>query len=251
MQSKLRRIFIDSRLRIFSVLCLLWLVGIWNQSNWQTVVSPLLSIIIFTVLDLIFTYWKIKKLYFPFSSLVSGLLIGVLIHPSSGLLVFLSAVVFGFISKHFIKIQAKHIFNPAALGVATASLIFNSPISWWAASGSYLAAVIPVLSIYTLYKLKRLQLPLIFLAGYFIFLLSVSGLKEAVLLTFDGTVFLFSFIMLPEPMTSTISSWWRYGFSIVVLGIIILTYLTRFSVTDPLLFALILANFLGTIFNHQ
>lgn len=242
MKLNMRKLLIDPRIRIFSLLCLTWLVGIWQQQNWQAVYFPLFAITVFAGLDLAFTFLATRKLYFPASSLVSGLLIGLLIHPSAGIFAYLLAVFWGFASKHFLKLQGRHIFNPAALGVVTAPLMLNFPISWWAASGNLLATILPLLSIYTLYKLHRLQLPLTFLAGYFLFLYLVSGLKEAITLTFDGTVLFFSFIMLPEPMTSNTSGRWHYGFSFIVLGVLIATSLMEFTFADLLLFALLMAN---------
>lgn len=248
MEKVVKIITSDPRAKIFGLLLLLWVIAFWRNPSLSAILFPLFSCFLFSFLDLIYNYWKSKKFYYPFSSLVSGGLLGMLIHPSQGILTLWSAVVLAFFSKHFIKMKGKHIFNPAAFGVVSVSLISGLPISWWVTAAGGISLILLSLSSFILYKLKRLQISLIFLLGYFLFMTYLKGLSNALLLTVDGTVFLFAFIMLPEPMTSTISGFWKYGFALSVLAIIILSYLTRFSFTDPLLIALLITNLLGRIF---
>lgn len=243
----LKIIYHDPRARIFGLLLILWFITVWHNPSFKTTLYPLSSVLLFSILDLIFTFWKSKKFYYPFSSLVSGMLIGMLIHPSQGILTLWLAVVLAFFSKHFIKMKGKHIFNPAAFGVVSVSLI--SPISWWVTAAGGISLILLPLSSFILYKLKRLQISLIFLLGYFLFMTYLKGLSNALLLTVDGTVFLFAFVMLPEPMTSTVSGFWKYGFALSVLAIMILAYLTGFLLTDPLLIALLATNLLACIFS--
>lgn len=243
----LKIIYHDPRARIFGLLLILWFITVWHNPSFKTIFYPLSSVLLFSILDLIFTFWKTKKFYYPFSSLVSGMLIGMLIHPSQGILTLWSAVVLAFFSKHFIKIKGKHIFNPAAFGVVSVSLI--SPISWWVTAAGGISLILLSLSSFVLYKLKRLQISLIFLLGYFLFMTYLKGLSNAFLLTVDGTVFLFAFVMLPEPMTSATSGRWKYGFSLIVLGLAIFNSLFHLSITDPLLLALLETNLLARLFN--
>lgn len=245
----LRIIYHDPRARIFGLLLVLWFITVWHNPLPKTTLYPLSSVLLFSILDLIFTFWKSKKFYYPFSSLVSGMLIGMLIHPSQGILTLWSAVVLAFFSKHFIKMKGKHIFNPAAFGIVSASLILNSPVSWWATAAGGISLILLSLSSFILYKLKRLQISLIFLLGYFLFMTYLKGLSNAPLLTADGTVFLFAFIMLPEPMTSATFGRWKYGFSLIVLILAIFNSFFHLSITDPLLLALLMTNLLARIFN--
>lgn len=235
--------------RIFYILCLIWIFAIRQEANWQAVAYPFISLTIFAVLDLVYTYWKTKKLYYPFSSLVSGLLIGFLIHPSEGLLPIIFACLLGFISKQFLKLGPKNIFNPVAFGVFISSILLNFPVSWSAVASGGILTILPILSVHTIYKLRRLQLSLIFLLGYFLFFSLTAGLKAAFSLTFDGTVFLFAFIMLTEPMTSNIAGFWKYGFSLAVLGVMIINYFLRLNIGDPLLFSLLITNLISRVRN--
>lgn len=244
MQNKRRLFLVDPRARIFYILLLIWVVSVIQNSTWQNIIFPIFSIILFSIADLTFHYFQPYKWYFPFSSLISGLLIGLIIHPSSGIFALILACIFGFISKQFIKYKNHHIFNPSAFGIVVSSLILGFPISWWAVAPGKIFILLTIISGLVLWKLRRMHMPIIFLVGYFIFLAVSQGIKPAISLTIDGTVFFFAFIMLTEPMTSSISGFWKWGFGGVVLTGVIISYLAKISFTDPLLLSLLIANLL-------
>lgn len=247
MQNKRRLFLHDPRARIFYILLIIWTVAIFQNPNWQIILFPLFSTILFSILDLTFHYYKSKKWYYPFSSLVSGLLIGLIIHPSGGILSIILACLFGFISKQFIKYKNHHIFNPAAFGIVISSLILNLSISWWSVAPGKIFILLSILSGLVIWNLKRIYFPILFLAGYFLFLALFQGVKPALSLTIDGTVIFFAFIMLTEPMTSSISGFWKWAFGLIVLAGIILCYLLKISFTDPLLLSLLMTNLLVKI----
>jgi len=240
----------DTRVRIFSVLILLWFVAWWRERALEIFLYPLLSILLFAILDVGFTFWIKKKWYYPFSSLVSGLIIGFLIHPLEGILTLFLAVVLAWGSKQFLKLSGRHIFNPAAFGAVTSTLIMGTDISWWAVAPGSISILLTLFVLPTLYKLKRWHLPIIFLVGYFIFFMIIRGVASAYSLTLDGTVFFFSFVMLTEPMTTTVKGWWSYGFSLAVLFVLILLYFSKVSFTDPLLIALLVTNLSAKLFSR-
>lgn len=242
MNNSVKNIIQDARAQVFSVLILLWITYVVKEPSWQVIIYPLYSIILFSLLDLSITFIKTKKLYYPFSSLVSGLLIGFLIHYSQGIIILTLSVIIAYLSKQFLRIKNRDVFNPAALGVVISTFFLRSTVSWWATASGGISLVLILPVTYVLYKLKRFQFTLIFLAGYFIFFTIIQGYKTALTLTVDGTVFLFAFIFLTEPMTSSISKFWKWGFGLVVLVILIINYLLKLSFTDPLLFALLITN---------
>ena len=249
MQNKRRLLLHDPRVRIFYILLFIWIIAIIQNPTWQNITFPLFSIILFSILDLTFHFIKTKKLYYPFSSFVSGLLVGLIIHPSGGILAIILACIFGFISKQFIKYKNRHIFNPAAFGIVVSSLILGFPVSWWSVTPGKIFILLTIISGLVLWKLRRMHMPIIFLVGYFIFLAVSQGIKPAISLTIDGTVFFFAFIMLTEPMTSSISGFWKWAFGFVVLSGIIVSYLMKISFADPLLLSLLIANLLVKITN--
>lgn len=247
MGRSLKFVIRDARAQVLSVLILIWIAAIVKEPSWQTVIYPLYSVILFSLFDLAFTYAKTRKLYYPFSSIVSGLLIGFLIHYSQGIVILTFVVLLAFTSKQFLQIKNRHIFNPAAFGVVLSTFIFGESVSWWATASGGVSLILILLTIPILYKLRMLQYTLTFLVGYFIFLNFMQGPQTALVLTADGTVFLFSFIMLTEPMTSSITKFWKLGFGFVVLGGVIINYLLKISIADPLLLSLLVTNLLVKI----
>jgi len=247
MSNSLKFVIRDARLQVFAVLILIWITAVVKEPSWQAIIYPFYSVILFSILDLGLTFVKTKKLYYPISSVVSGFLIGFLIHYSQGIIILTTAVLFAFICKQFIKIKNRHVFNPAAFGVVLSTLIFNSYVSWWAVASGGVSAITMLLTIPIIYKLRRLQYTLTFLIGYFLFLTITQGRSNAAILTFDGTLFLFSFVMLTEPMTSSITRFWKWGFGLIVLAGVIMSYFVKISFTDPLLISLLATNLLVKI----
>ena len=117
----------------------------------------------------------------------------------------------------------RHIFNPAAFGIFVTSLLLSVPVAWGAVSLHQWMILILIGASYTLYQLKRLWLPVTFLAVYGAYLFLIFGQAAAFLVLFNGTLFLFAFIMLPEPITSNASGKWKYLFGplVAVLTIIV------------------------------
>ena len=249
MQNIRRSLIHDPKVHIFYILLLIWVFAVIQNPGWKNIVFPIFSITLFSILDLVFHYLRSKKLYIPFSSLVSGLLIGLIIHPSSGIIAIILAVIFGFASKQYIKYKNRHVFNPAAFGIIVSSLILGFPVSWWAVAGGGIFILLTLISGFVLWKLRRIHMPISFLVGYFAFLAVSLGIKSATSLSIDGTVFFFAFIMLTEPMTSSISGFWKRTFGFVVLSGIIVSYVLKLSFADPLLLSLLFANLSVRIIN--
>lgn len=74
-------------------------------------------------------------------------------------------------------------------------------------------------------------------------------IANALRLTFDGTVFFFAFIMLPEPKTSPIKGLWQYSWGVFVGGIVLFQNLFGITIGDPLLLALLGANLVRFLFD--
>lgn len=238
----------DPRAQIAYILILIWIINFIRKPQLNRFYIPLIPVIILVFLDVAFTYIKNKKLYYPFSSVVTGLLIGLVISPVNGLLPVSVAGLIAFFSKQFLKFKKRHIFNPAALGIIITSVIFGIPVSWWSVASGGIIIILILFSVPILYRLGRLQYSLIFLLGYFINYLITQGVSQAVTLTLDGTVFLFTFIMMTEPMTSAIAGKWKYIFGFLVLVLILTMTNIHFSPLDPFLSSLLVINLVTRIF---
>jgi Na+-translocating ferredoxin:NAD+ oxidoreductase RnfD subunit len=144
----------------------------------------------------------------------------------------------------------KHSFNPAALALIIFSFVFVQPISWWGAAGNFwVTPLLIVLVSPLLIRLKRLTLPLTFLAAYTLYLLVTFQSQVSLTQVLDPTVVFFALVMLTERITSPSHSHWHYSFGTLTgLLLMVLFYFGRFiGHLDPLLLALLLANLAYTV----
>src|SRR3972149_372884 len=68
-------------------------------------------------LDYLFHRIRSIRSFFPSAALVSGLIIGLLNFPNSSVFSLLLIVALAILSKHFLRIKNRHIFNPVAFGL--------------------------------------------------------------------------------------------------------------------------------------
>lgn len=252
-------LFRDTRVRIALVLVGVWIIALLDSQLFIgprfELLFPLLTIILTIFFDLIFTKIKGERLRFPSSSLVTGLLIGLILEPHEYVwLSFILATMIASTTKQLLRLNSRHIFNPAAIGLVTTSLITGAPIAWWAAAAS--VWTIPIIALgagLILYKIRRFWLPITFLLAYGFYLWVSGGMGEirAILpLVFDGTTFLFAFVMLPEPMTSPSRGWWKFVWGPMIVVILILYQRLLPVPTDPFLLALLTANVIWWILRN-
>lgn len=237
----------DVRFQLSIVLLLIWFLNLFFRPSFNIAIYPLLAAFLFSVLDIIFTCVRTKKIYLPFSAIVSGLIIGLILDDTLGLFYLCIAVFAAFISKHFIKVQSRHIFNPAAFGLFVSSVLFHSSISWWSVIGAKTYALPLIFLLPVLKRLRRLHIPLIFLGGVFIYLTFTTGIQSSLFLMTDGSLLFFALVMLTEPMTTKIFRFWKYGSPLIMLAIYIIFMTFRIFGPDLFLSALLLINFLSCI----
>ena len=244
----------DIRLHAGFTLFLVWLLDIWHFRSsphfLQIIVYPLLSIALIAILDVGLTYFRYRKIYIPTAAVVSGFLIGLILAPGEPVLVIFLASLLVSLSKQFLASGARrHIFNPAALGIMGVYLIFGTTVSWWGVAWSWYPLVIIIpLMMRLLWRLHRIYLPLGFLLVYFIYLFLTSSVDLALRTLTDSTVLLFALVMLPEPITSPSSGYFKYlfGAGVAISAIFISTFLTIGEVFLPSLLLSNLASFLIT-----
>lgn len=240
------KVFItDNRLKVAFTLFLIWLLAVWYFKTFNAFVYPLLAVGFVTFSDLLITWLRERKLYWPFASLVTGFLIGLIIDPGQTLWIVALACLLASLSKQLLRAGPRqHIFNPAAFGIMATSLIFGIPVVWWAVAWGKLPLVILIpLMARILWEMKRIWLPFGFLIIYFFYLSVITkSLSQDLLL--DGTTLLFALVMLPEPITSPISGKLKFLFGTLVAFIVIFLSPIRF-LTDGLLPALLVGNLIG------
>lgn len=234
----------DSRGKVIAVLVFLWLGVLVFQFRAVFVIGVVFAVVASVTFDSLIIWLRTKARVVSLSTIATGLLIGLIIDPFNGILPITVACLLASISKNFIgKGAHNHIFNPAAFGIVVSSFIFGSPVAWWGTAWGMVPVGIITLGMFpVLWKLRRQRLPIAFFAVYFVSNLLYGTVQSAIRLTIDGTVFLFAFVMLPEPKTAPSQGKWRWGWGVLV-GLLVLTQnLFGIAAVDPLLVALLTAN---------
>lgn len=192
----------------------------------------LIAVLATTLLDLLIQYYKTKSWEFPYSALISGLFIGGLLTQNLHWYIYISAGVIAILSKHLIKFQQNHIFNPANFGVLLVSIIFGVSHTWWVSSSIILVLIF---GIFIIWRLKRFDLTLSFLISYLLINLIIkfyngANINDLYLTIINGDViYFFSMYMLIEPKTNPSRRKQRiaYGFLVAVLFVLLHFYIPR------------------------
>ncbi len=237
----------DTRGKVAVTLIILWMGALLTRFSLTEMMYPAVAVVISVVADIILTKVRFQKDVFSLSSVVTGLLIGLILDPRGGSIPLVGACLAASVTKQYLgRGPHRHMFNPAAVGLVASSLFFGGTISWWGATWGYVPmAILVVGMVLALRQLHRLWIPALFLLIYFLSLLPYSTPIASFRLTIDGTVFLFAFIMITEPMTSLLFGKWRYGWGVFVGLLIFAENFIHFPLTDSLLVPLLAANAVG------
>ena len=142
---------------------------------------------------------------------ITALILTLIIDPvtaadSKGVGVLVFASVWAMASKYIVAAHGKHLFNPAAFGVALTALLLDHPATWWVAGNLPLLPVVLVGGLLVLRKLRRFEMAGLFmLAALATTLATTAPADYAMVLTemFGSSPLLFfAFIMLTEPLTA-------------------------------------------------
>lgn len=156
---------------------------------------------------------------------ITALILVLILDPVAGTdLKGIGAVAFASIwaiaSKYILAIGRKHLFNPAALGVALSALLIDKPATWWVGGNLWLLPFVLLGGILVVRKLRRLDLVATFVIVALLTILATtepslygSALRET--LTSSPLLF-FAFVMLTEPLTAPTTRWPRLAFAAVV-----------------------------------
>ena len=187
----MQKLLKDKRNPVILLLSALFLIAA-RQEGARFFFWVLSGILFSVVCDYAISRFIHKKNIFPKSAVISGIILAGIIdyhQPWYLLAVFsFSAIA----SKHLIKFEKKHIFNPANFGLFLATL-FGIPLTWQIESSSLL---IIILGIYLAYSLKKIFHILGFI---FLFTILFASIK---INPFGLISWFFIFIMLIEPKTS-------------------------------------------------
>ena len=140
---------------------------------------------------------------------ITALILALLISPVTytnyagiGFILFASAWAMG--SKFIFAVHQKHIFNPAAFGIALSALFLNQGATWWAGGSVVLLPFVFFGGLLIVRKIHRFDLVISFSVVAILTIIATSGGAIATPLTqalFYSPFFFLAFVMLTEPLT--------------------------------------------------
>ena len=156
---------------------------------------------------------------------ITGLIIVLIMDPAplgdlsaAGAIVFASA--WAMASKFVFSLRRRHIFNPAALGVALAAFLLDHPATWWVSGQVWLMPIVLIGGVLIIRKLRRFDLVLAFAAANLAVSVLTGNLADAPasikFALFDSPFFFFAFVMLTEPLTAPQGKFWRVVYGALV-----------------------------------
>lgn len=156
---------------------------------------------------------------------ITGLIIVLIMDPApltdlaaAGAIVFASA--WAMASKFIFSLRRRHIFNPAALGVALPALLLDHPATWWVSGQIWLLPLVVVGGLLIVRKLRRFDLVLAFAVANLAVTILTGNLSDATasvqFALLNSPFFFFAFVMLTEPLTAPQTKIWRLVYGALV-----------------------------------
>jgi ferredoxin-NADP reductase len=144
------------------------------------------------------------------SDYISALILTLILSPVAwtdmrgiGFLIVVSAL--SMASKYLVTLGKKHLFNPAAFGVALGAILLGSYASWWVGGNLPMLAFVLVGGLLVVRKLRRFDMVLTFLAvASATVILTAEGSDPLTSLSqvfLHSSVLFLAFVMLTEPLT--------------------------------------------------
>ena len=159
-----------------------------------------------------------KKISFSESSVISGLIIGFVLAGDCAWWVLALASLFAISSKYLIRVDKRHLFNPAGLGIFLAMLSLGANSEWL---GTYLWYILIPAGLYLAYKIRKLSLVTGYALATFILFGAQALAQGSSLFNILGTLsYFFIFIMLIEPKTTPFKTKGQIVFGAAVAALI-------------------------------
>jgi Na+-transporting NADH:ubiquinone oxidoreductase subunit NqrB len=191
------------------------------------------------------TWWFALPTFDPRSPLITGLSLSLLLRADEPWLHALAAVI-AIGSKFLLRIDGKHIWNPAGFAIVvllfTTQGVWISPGQW--GSTVWLAALLAFFAILVLHAAQRSDVALFFLGSHAALLLARAWwLGDPLAIPIhqlqSGSLLIFAFFMISDPRTTPDSRLGRFlfAFSVALLA----HYLTFFMQMRPALYVALIA----------
>ncbi|MCX5704824.1 MAG: RnfABCDGE type electron transport complex subunit D [Candidatus Omnitrophica bacterium] len=192
-------------------------------------------------------YFRSKKFQVTQSSLISGLIVGTVLSADNRWWVIVLAAVFAIASKHLLRINSKHVFNPAAFGIFLSIILLGAFTQW---RGVYLWYILVPFGIYFVYKIQKLEILAGFVLVFFVLFGIQVFIRKGPIWNILGYLnYFYLFIMLIEPKTTPSKQVGKviFGAGTAVFIFVLTEMGVRFDVE---LCSLLILNALTPMLNH-
>jgi len=261
MQKILRTYLSTAKVQMSCFLFIIAITAFFKYHSLEAAKTLLVAVSTTVLFDLLLIKLRKITFFFPSASLVSGLIIGLLVSPKLPLYEVGLTSAIAMLGKNFLRINNRHIFNPASFGLFIVSFVFTHNVSWWGASFQIASANFLSLFIFfilltpgyiSMIRMKRYRITISFFITYILLfgifqfshhLFNMPSIIRTIIL--DPTTLFFSLVMLPEPMTSPNNHTRQllFGFSVAFFAALS-SFLSLLSLPDPFIFGLLINNFL-------
>ena len=180
--------------------------------------------------------WRKQRVVVPDGALLTGLITALLLRPQEPWYVFVAAPVVAIAAKHLLRTRWSNVFNPAALAIVAASLLFGSGQSWWGALpdlGAFGVAALLIAGIFVAGRINKLPMVLAFIGAYFT-LFTIAGFFGHAARTAEvfvapdlHAVLFFAFFMLDDPPTSPVRYEDQVVFGLAVATLAYFLFMTQ------------------------
>ncbi len=156
---------------------------------------------------------------------ITGLILALIVTPVAptdyvgvGFLIFVSA--WAMASKYIFAIGKKHLFNPAAFGVALGALVLTQSASWWVGGDIPLLPFVFIGGLLIVRKIRRFDLVIAFaIISLLTTVLTIGAGSPTTAIAqtlLHSSFFFLAFVMLTEPLTMPPSRWLRVLYAAIV-----------------------------------
>ncbi|MDJ0334243.1 oxidoreductase [Salinibacterium sp. G-O1] len=199
----------------------------------------------------------VKRRWHVESSIITGLLIFMIMEPTTDPLPLAGIAITGAIataSKYLIAVRGRHIFNPAAVGTFVVGVVGIAFPAWWIGT-PYLQPVIVIGALLVLYRTQRLALGATFAVtagavSVAAALIGGSTLESALGFAFlSSALFFFGGFMLSEPLTLPPRLWQQLAIAVVAALVFAVPF--NSGIANKYLLALLAANLVAFAFGQR
>ncbi len=181
-------------------------------------IATAVSVVVALATEAVIAYIKKRKLFFSDSAVITGLIIGFVLYDRNAWWLFCAAASMAIVFKHLVRVNGKHIFNPAAFGVLSVILLFGADTQW---KGTYYWQILIPVGIYFAYKVRKLDLIISYALVSFLLFGAQALIYQRPITEVAGYFsFFYIFIMMIEPKTTPIKKKAKIIFGVLVAVLI-------------------------------